>query len=57
MGGLEISYERIPISQYHSEDGNTGLLVEEVNMTVKVRETVSENHVRMSFVMEKMNGT
>jgi signal transduction histidine kinase len=57
MEGLEISYERVSVSQHHSDDGSTGMFVEEVNMTVNDGDAVSINNVRMSFVMENINGS
>src|SRR6056297_3436213 len=56
MKGLDISYERTPVSQQYSHDGLTGLFVEEVKMTVKAGEIISDNNVRMSFLMEKREG-
>jgi signal transduction histidine kinase len=56
MEGLNISYERIPISQIFPKDGLTGLFVEEVTVTVKTGETTSENNVRLSVLMEKRDG-
>jgi signal transduction histidine kinase len=56
MEGLDISYERIPVSQHHSENEGNAIFVEEVKMTVKVGEEVSISDVRISFIMEKFNG-
>lgn len=57
MGGLDISYERNLVSQYYSDDGKTGIFVEEVKLIVSTGEAVSEDNVRMSFVMEKTDGS
>src|SRR6056297_343222 len=57
MKGLDISYERNPVSQYYSDDGKTGIFVEEVKLIVNTGEAVSEDSVRMSFVMEKTDGS
>ena len=56
MDGLEISYKRNLVSQYYSDDGKTGIFVEEVKLIVNTGETASEDNVRMSFVMEKTDG-
>src|SRR6056297_554596 len=57
MDGLEISYKRNLVSQYYSDDGKTGIFVEEVKLIVNTGETASEDNIRMSFVMEKTDGS
>src|SRR6056297_3778826 len=56
MEGLDISYKRTPVSRHHSGDGKTGIFVEDVKLIVNTGEAVSEDNVRMSFVMEKTDG-
>ena len=57
MGGLDISYERNLVSQYYSNDGKTGIFVEEVKLIVNTGEAVSEDNIRISVVMEKTDGS
>jgi signal transduction histidine kinase len=53
MEGLELRFERTPVSRFYSKDGETGVFVETVKLIVNTGEAVSEDDVRMSFVMQK----
>lgn len=57
MEGLDVSFDRNLVSEHLSHDGETGLFIEEVKMTINMDETESVSHVRMSFVMENIDGS
>jgi len=57
MEGLDVSFDRNSVSEHLSHDGETGLFIEEVKMTIDMGETESVSHVRMSFIMEKIDGS
>jgi len=56
MQGLEINIQRKTILKHAPPDGMNGIFVEEVGMQVRSGEVLTDDLVRMSFIMEKRDG-
>jgi signal transduction histidine kinase/ketosteroid isomerase-like protein len=57
LEGLDVRFDRNPISQLLSDDGTIGLFIEELRMSVQIDGTESVSHIRLTSLMKIIDGS